>query len=147
MGPTSLSTSNKAKIAAQVVLEIRALNPPGRFLELNKNSGLWNDIGDVRARKKATQSLREDAKAFCKALEPAKISNDSQPQKVTRGSDESHGKGNNANLDIAGGCSNVFVSEHNNQQVVMPDLNQSDEVITLITAIQSEIEELRKGNI
>jgi len=51
-------------IAAEVVNRIRSLDPPGRFLREDldpNNQGMWIDIGDERARKKAGQALREDA--------------------------------------------------------------------------------------
>lgn len=73
MNPVASNTSNRGRIAAQVVLEVRDCTPPARFLELNKNSGLWNDIGDVRARKKASQSLRENSRLFLKTWGPEPI--------------------------------------------------------------------------
>lgn len=51
----------KAHIAAQIVTKIRNMNPPGRFLKEDGSSGMWYDIGDEKARKKAGQALREDA--------------------------------------------------------------------------------------
>lgn len=75
-GPSSLSTAKKARIAARVVMEVRSLNPPGRFLEIDKESGLWDDIGDVRAQRKAGQGLREDSHAFCKKWEPENVLKD-----------------------------------------------------------------------
>lgn len=51
----------KAHIAARVVEYIRTLNPPGRFLKEDADTGMWFDIGDAKAIKKAGQALREDA--------------------------------------------------------------------------------------
>jgi len=52
----------KARIAAEVVTRIREQNPAGRFLKEDPaNNGMWLDIGDEKARKKAGQALREDA--------------------------------------------------------------------------------------
>ena len=51
----------KAHIAASIVNEIRGMNPPGRFLKEDRDTGLWFDIGDAKAIKKAGQALREDA--------------------------------------------------------------------------------------
>jgi len=51
----------KALIAAEVVAQIRSLSPPGRFLKETNKDGMWEEIGDDRARKKAGQALREDA--------------------------------------------------------------------------------------
>ena len=35
------------------------MDPPGRFLKLNEDTGLWDDIGDEAARVKCSQTLRE----------------------------------------------------------------------------------------
>ena len=51
----------KRLIASSIVSEIRELNPPGRFLQQDKASGLWKDIGDEKARDKTSQALRENA--------------------------------------------------------------------------------------
>jgi len=51
----------KANIAAKIVETIRNLDPPGRFLKVaDAKKGLWTEIGDEKARKKAGQALRED---------------------------------------------------------------------------------------
>lgn len=51
----------KAHIAAKIVNDIRELDPPGRFLKEDRDTGLWFDIGDAKAIKKTGQALREDA--------------------------------------------------------------------------------------
>eukprot|EP00538_Stauroneis_constricta_P012986 CAMPEP_0119550948 /NCGR_PEP_ID=MMETSP1352-20130426/4365_1 /TAXON_ID=265584 /ORGANISM="Stauroneis constricta, Strain CCMP1120" /LENGTH=603 /DNA_ID=CAMNT_0007596941 /DNA_START=149 /DNA_END=1960 /DNA_ORIENTATION=+ len=51
----------KAHIAARIVREIRSMDPPGRFLKEDRDTGLWFDIGDQKAIKKSGQALREDA--------------------------------------------------------------------------------------
>ena len=54
----------KAHIAARIVEQFRTMNPPGRFLKEDPGTctgGLWYDIGDAKAIKKAGQALREDA--------------------------------------------------------------------------------------
>ncbi|KAL7525599.1 hypothetical protein ACHAWF_001661, partial [Thalassiosira exigua] len=51
----------KARIAAQIASEVRARHPPGRFLKEDPHTGLWVEIGDERAWKKAGQALRESA--------------------------------------------------------------------------------------
>jgi hypothetical protein len=53
----------KAYICAQIVVDIRSLSPSGRFLEREENSLCWTEIGDIRARKKVAQALRESASA------------------------------------------------------------------------------------
>jgi hypothetical protein len=51
----------KAYICAQIVRLVRAQHPPGRFLKHGDNHEYWFEIGDVKAREKAGQALREDA--------------------------------------------------------------------------------------
>lgn len=51
----------KAHIAAAIVNDIRGMDPPGRFLKEDRDTGLWFDIGDAKAIKKTGQALREDA--------------------------------------------------------------------------------------
>jgi hypothetical protein len=51
----------KAHIAAAIVSDIRFMDPPGRFLKEERDTGLWFDIGDAKAIKKTGQALREDA--------------------------------------------------------------------------------------
>jgi hypothetical protein len=51
----------KAHIAASIVHAVRTMEPSGRFLKEDRDTGLWFDIGDAKAIKKAGQALREDA--------------------------------------------------------------------------------------
>jgi hypothetical protein len=51
----------KAHIAARIINDIRSMEPPGRFLKEDCDTGLWFDIGDAKAIKKAGQALRENA--------------------------------------------------------------------------------------
>jgi hypothetical protein len=51
----------KARIAARLVATVRDLDPPGRFLKEDPSNGMWIEIGDERAWKKAGQALRESA--------------------------------------------------------------------------------------
>ncbi|KAL3802274.1 hypothetical protein ACHAWO_013179 [Cyclotella atomus] len=64
------SKSDKPSVAREVVKEWRSLNPPGRFLaKMDENNGnedgngdqpvVWYDVGDKKAREKASQCLRE----------------------------------------------------------------------------------------
>ena len=59
----------KAHIAAKIIYDIRSMEPPGRFLKENRDTGLWFDIGDAKAIKKAGQALREDAPDIRPAIE------------------------------------------------------------------------------
>lgn len=55
----ALNRSDKSLLSSQLVQKWRTQNPPGRFLKLNDETGLWDDIGDEEATKKVSQSLRE----------------------------------------------------------------------------------------
>lgn len=55
------SKKQKSLIASEVVHQWRQLSPPGRFLEYNKCTEYWDDVGDKRAEKKTIQALRENA--------------------------------------------------------------------------------------
>ena len=55
----SAARPDKPRIAMKVVTDWRALNPPGRFIQLDKKTGLYNDIGDAAVKEKTTQALRE----------------------------------------------------------------------------------------
>ena len=57
-------------IARHVISTIRGLIPAGRFLELDKGSGSWCDIGDENALSKVRQSLREGAPELREQLTP-----------------------------------------------------------------------------
>jgi len=48
-------------VAGEIVDKIRGLDPPGRFLKKDRDSGYWLDIGDNRAKEKTSQALREGA--------------------------------------------------------------------------------------
>ena len=60
---TAASRSNKPFVAEEVVQLWRGLTPPGRFLVRSDpalgDDSTWHDVGNKRARKKASQALRE----------------------------------------------------------------------------------------
>lgn len=49
----------KPIFAKLIVITIRNLVPPGRFLKQDPSTGLWSDIGDRKALDKTRQALRE----------------------------------------------------------------------------------------
>jgi len=56
--------TEKTCISRTIVNHIRSQNPPGRFLIINKSSeNRFEDIGDLQARKKTSQALREKPKS------------------------------------------------------------------------------------
>jgi hypothetical protein len=50
---------DKPKVAREVMIMWRKQDPPGRFLIKDSSSKLWSDVGDQKAREKASQCLRE----------------------------------------------------------------------------------------
>ena len=55
----TLRKREKAFQAARIVATIRHLNPAGRFLAENEETGLWEEVGDVKARRKVAQTFRD----------------------------------------------------------------------------------------
>eukprot|EP00588_Corethron_pennatum_P009182 CAMPEP_0194273622 /NCGR_PEP_ID=MMETSP0169-20130528/6924_1 /TAXON_ID=218684 /ORGANISM="Corethron pennatum, Strain L29A3" /LENGTH=511 /DNA_ID=CAMNT_0039016631 /DNA_START=255 /DNA_END=1790 /DNA_ORIENTATION=- len=55
-----LQKFTKQETAKEIVNIFRNLNPPTRFLQKNKMTGLWDDIGDERVFKKILQAFRKD---------------------------------------------------------------------------------------
>lgn len=47
------------QIAWSIVHDLRALNPPARFVQKDTSTGLWHDVGDKKFREKVSQALRE----------------------------------------------------------------------------------------
>lgn len=70
----------KAHIAASIVSTIRNMNPQGRFLKEDAADGMWYDIGDAKAIKKAGQALREDAPGIRTELDDKSSSEDEAQQ-------------------------------------------------------------------
>lgn len=63
---------DKPKVAMEVVQMWRRLDPPGRFLAKTAGEKFWNEVGDKKAREKASQCLRERTAVvmpFVKALQ------------------------------------------------------------------------------
>jgi hypothetical protein len=58
----------KPSVAAEVVEVIRKLDPQGRFLKKDKDTGWYLDIGDARAKEKTSQALREGAPQIRKQM-------------------------------------------------------------------------------
>jgi hypothetical protein len=52
---------DKPLVALDIIREWRSQDPPGRFLKVDDKTGLWNDVGDKKAREKTSQALREKA--------------------------------------------------------------------------------------
>ena len=54
------------KMNINLVAEWRRQDPPGRFLKYDENTGLWNDIGELKAREKVSGYLRRNRAEFLK---------------------------------------------------------------------------------
>lgn len=73
----------KGKFSKIIVDDIKARNPPGRFLRQDKHSKLWLNIGEKKALDKTRQALREGAPEIMKDTKPEEESGDNNTvQKV-----------------------------------------------------------------
>lgn len=63
---------DKPLVALEIIRLWRAQIPSGRFLKLDDKTGLWNDVGDKKAREKTSQALREKAPLIRKQQEEEK---------------------------------------------------------------------------
>lgn len=64
----SSTKKQKMKISRSIVQAVRSLEPHGRFLEKDQQSGKWFDIGDKKAVEKTSQALRDGAAGLRKQL-------------------------------------------------------------------------------
>lgn len=55
--------SSRSKLLVQ---KVRELDPPGRFLKQDSTTLIWKDVGDVLAREKTSQVLRDAVKSYKK---------------------------------------------------------------------------------
>jgi hypothetical protein len=58
----------KGKFSRVIYDEVRARDPPGRFLKQDPATKLWHDIGEKKALDKTRQALREGAPEIMKEL-------------------------------------------------------------------------------
>jgi hypothetical protein len=64
----SSTKRQKMAISRSIVDAVRSLDPPGRFLDKDPDSGLWFDIGHKKAVEKTSQALRDGAATLRKQL-------------------------------------------------------------------------------
>ena len=64
----SSTKRQKMLISRSIVDAVRSLNPAGRFLERDPDTGLWSDIGHKKAVEKTSQALRDGASDLRKQL-------------------------------------------------------------------------------
>lgn len=53
------SRLDKPLVAKEIITFWRSMKPPGRFLQQDVKTKLWNDVGDKKAQDKTSQALRE----------------------------------------------------------------------------------------
>jgi hypothetical protein len=53
-----------SELSRTLVTRVRQLDPPGRFLKQNQNTKVWVDVGDITAREKTSQELRDAVRAL-----------------------------------------------------------------------------------
>jgi hypothetical protein len=51
--------NEKSQLSRDLVILVRQLNPPGRFLKKDQFAKAWMDVGDITAREKTSQVLRD----------------------------------------------------------------------------------------
>lgn len=56
----------KSDLSKLLVQKVRELDPPGRFLKQDSTTLIWKDVGDVLAREKTSQVLRDAVKSYKK---------------------------------------------------------------------------------
>jgi len=73
---------DKPLVALEIIRVWRAQLPPGRFLKLDEKTGLWNDVGDKKAREKTSQALREKAPMIRKQQEEETVDEEEKEEDV-----------------------------------------------------------------
>jgi len=86
---------DKPLVALEIIREWRGQWPPGRFLKHNYKTGLWDDVGDKKAREKTSQALREKAPQIRKQQEEEKNGEDTgdKTTRFAKGTKEENKKG------------------------------------------------------
>ena len=53
-----------SELSRTLVTRVRQLDPPGRFLKQNQTTKVWVDVGDITAREKTSQELRDAVRSL-----------------------------------------------------------------------------------
>jgi hypothetical protein len=77
------SKKGKSVISRDLVRQVRMMNPPGRFLKRNADTGEFEDVGDDVAREKASQVLRDAVSVIAQSSDQASDDESSQGGKET----------------------------------------------------------------
>jgi hypothetical protein len=75
----SIGKREKMTVSRAIVKQVRAMNPPGRFLERDPESGRYFDVGDKKAIEKTSQALR-DGNGSSSAKKDVPVSSDTGAQ-------------------------------------------------------------------
>lgn len=76
-----VASPDEQKLIAEHIMDIiRALSPSGRFLEKDKSSETWYDIGNKKAILKIRQALREGAPELRQQIAPNEIGSQSNDE-------------------------------------------------------------------
>ena len=86
---------DKPLVALEIIRQWRAQDPPGRFLKLDDATGLWNDVGDKKAREKTSQALREKAPQLRKQQEDEEKDENGKDSRSSSPKQNSHDNYNN----------------------------------------------------
>lgn len=140
----------KINISRSIVAAIRAQDPPGRFLELDPSTGLWNDIGDKKATEKTSQALREGQPKLRKDLDnlkgpggggKKKASSGTTTKKAAKGSGGSsnNNKKNSDTIELSPAASTAVASSYLPESLAPPPLPEN------LSAAAATNEE-KKGN-
>ena len=76
----SAAKAQKPIFSSLIYDEIRAMNPPGRFLKQDPQTKLWSDIGKKKALDKTRQALREGAPDLIKGDGDEESNEEKQPK-------------------------------------------------------------------
>jgi hypothetical protein len=98
-----LDTEGKIRLSRCIVRSIRNQNPPGRFLDRDSASNLWQDIGDERAEQITSEALQEEALAVASHETVLRRMDDSDQGSNGEGDTDSNGEGDTDTNGEAGG--------------------------------------------
>ena len=56
--------NEKSQLSRDLIILVRQLNPPGRFLKKDQFAEAWMDVGDIAAKEKTSQVLRDAVNAI-----------------------------------------------------------------------------------
>lgn len=142
----------KPYVAAEVVNEIRNLDPPGRFLKKDKDTGYYLDIGDARAKEKTSQALREGAPQIRKMMNEGKkeggiSGEETSPEKSASVSVESGPGPNTMDRKLPGDDTiSVFSAMQQSQSIVKSNLESASKPDNSSTsAVEYKSDEEGKG--